>query len=198
MAAQHHKHINPNHGKQDRAAQPLYQGYRSQHPLIEGQGAHAAPGKCHRHEVSRHEQPHEFQYLIQHLGRHLEAGRKAGGQAGKQQKVGHEKTCIGYLPAFKNRRHVGKHGPDDSDCSHLEQHVTAFSHLGEQGIPDTCPHLSQNPAQIAFHQLFHQVPEGEIPHASPMLSHDLIQELLHPFHFLLDSKLLCPTHQLLF
>ena len=131
MAAQHHEHINPDHGQKDRAAQPLYQCYPSQHPLIEGQGAHAAPGKCHRHEVGRHEQPHEFQYLFQHLSRHLETGCKTGCQAGKQQKVCDEKTCIGYLSALKNRRNIGKHGSDDPDCSHLEQHMAAFINLGK-------------------------------------------------------------------
>ena len=76
--------------------------------------------------------------------------------------------------------------------------MAAFIHLGKQCIPDTCPHLSQDSAQIAFHQFLHQAPEGEIPHASPMLSHDLVQELLHPFHLLCDSKFFCASRQFLF
>ena len=64
-------------------------------------------------------------------GGHLETGCKTGCQAGKQQKVCDEKTCIGYLSALKNRRNIGKHGSDDPDCSHLEQHMAAFINLGK-------------------------------------------------------------------
>ena len=134
MASQYHEHINPDHGYEDCAAQPLYPGHCAQHTLIQRQGAHAAPGKRHRHIVGRHEQLHEFQYLFHHLGRHLQTGGKAGCQTCKQQEICNEKTCVGNLASLKYGRNIGKYSSNQTNGSHLKQHLAPPVHLREQSV----------------------------------------------------------------